>query len=253
MPVFFIQSQAIRDDRIALTGDLAYHLRNVLRCRSGETIDLVDECRTRYRVTLDQISDQNISGSIIEREISVPQTLSVALGQAILKGKKMDWVIQKSTELGMTAFTPIVTERTIPRPRAERELHQRARWQRIAEEAAQQCGRRDIPSIRPVLPFSEFSGEPSDGALRLVLWEQERDESLKACLATRPAPQSIRILIGPEGGFSSHEIQIARKTGWIPVTLGTRILRAETAGLALLAVLQYEFEGINRSKGHNPG
>jgi 16S rRNA (uracil1498-N3)-methyltransferase len=249
MPVFFIQSTQIKDQTIQITGELAHHLRNVLRIRTGETLDVVDENRRRYHITLSDRTPHQLLGHIqaIEEPRDVP-LLEITLAQALLKSPKMDWVVQKATELGAGAILPIVTERTVRRPRKEREPHQQERWQTIAKEAAQQCGRADIPEVMVSVSLDELCEKPLDAIHKLVLWEQEQDMTLKSVLADlkervgfqTPPYESGAILAGPEGGFSPLEIDKIQKAGWIPVTMGRRILRSETASLAALAILQYE-------------
>lgn len=244
MPVYFIQSQSIRNDQITLTGELAHHLGTVLRCHVGERVELVDEARVRYRATLDSITEKRIIARILQRGAPEPPPIpSVTLAQALLKGDKMDWVIQKATELGVSAILPVVTERTIARPRPERESHQRDRWRKIAKEAAQQSGRLEIPNVDPAVSFEEILKTPPEASLKLLPWEGEHGPSLKSALYHFKEETSIAVLIGPEGGFSLQEIEKARKAGWVSVSLGPRILRADTAGLAVLAILQYELGG----------
>ena len=241
MPVYFIQSQSIQNDRIVLTGELAHHLRDVLRCRPGEIVSLVDEKQVQYRAALDQVNKKQVVAKILRKEESPGRPArSVTLAQAILKGKKMDWVIQKSAELGVTTLIPVVTERTIARPRSERESHQTERWQAIAQEAAQQCGRLDIPSVQSTVTLDSLLKNPPESSLKLVLWEAELSLSLKSALRNLKERTSISVLIGPEGGFPLREIEKAREAGWITVSLGPRIVRAETAGMAVLAILEYE-------------
>jgi 16S rRNA (uracil1498-N3)-methyltransferase len=250
MPIYFIQSKSIHNNRIILTGDLAHHLRDVLRCETGETVELVDEKQARYRTELTQVTKQEIIANILQKdEEHAPSGPSLFLAQAVLKGDKMDWGIQKATELGVNTILPVVTERTIARPRAEREAHQIDRWRKIAKEASQQCGRSDIPMVGPVVSLDALLKNPPDVSLKLIPWEQEQKRLLKEVLEESnlggPAgqrPNSMIVLIGPEGGLTPSEVERARKTGWISVSLGPRILRAETAGLAVLAILQYELE-----------
>jgi len=250
MPIYFIQSESIHNNQIILTGDLAHHLRDVLRSETGETIELVDEKQARYRTELTQVTKHKIVANILQKDEKPPPSgPSIFLAQAVLKGDKMDWVVQKATELGVTAIFPVVTERTIARPRTEREAHQIGRWRKIAKEASQQCGRSDIPMVRTVVSLDALLKNPPDVSLKLIPWEQEQKPSLKVVLAEPnlhcPAGQwnnSMIVLIGPEGGLTPSEVEKARETGWISVSLGPRILRAETAGLAVLAILQYELE-----------
>jgi 16S rRNA (uracil1498-N3)-methyltransferase len=224
-----------------LTGDLAHHLRDVLRGRPGEIVSLVDEKQVQYRAALDQITKKQVVAKILRKKESPGRPArSVTLAQAILKGKKMDWVIQKSAELGVTTLIPVVTERTIARPRSERESHQTERWQAIAQEAAQQCGRLDIPSVQSTVTLDSLLKNPPESSLKLALWEAEQRLSLKSTLRNLKERTSISVLIGPEGGFPLREIEKAREAGWVTVSLGPRIVRAETAGMAVLAILEYE-------------
>lgn len=241
MPVYFIQSRSIQNDRVVLTGDLAHHLSAVLRCRVGEIVHLVDEDRVRYRSELNHVSEKRITAKILERERPEPRrTPVITLAQAVLKGDKMDWAIQKAGELGVNVIIPVVTERTIARPRAERVQHHRSRWQTIAKEASQQCGRLDYAEVKPVVSLDDLFKNPPEASLKLVPWEQEQGRSLKAALHNLKEEKSVAVLIGPEGGFSPREIESACEAGWVPVSLGPRILRAETAGMAVLAILEYE-------------
>jgi 16S rRNA (uracil1498-N3)-methyltransferase len=184
MPVYFIQSKQITGQQVQITGELAHHLRNVLRVRTGETLDVVDENRCRYRITLSELTPHQLLGHIqaTEEPRNVP-SLKITLAQALLKSPKMDWVLQKATELGADAILPIVTERTVARPRKERESHQRQRWQKIAKEAAQQCGRVDIPEVNASVSLDELCKKPPDATHKLVLWEQELERTLKSVLA----------------------------------------------------------------------
>jgi 16S rRNA (uracil1498-N3)-methyltransferase len=241
MPVYFIQSKSIQNDRIDLTGELAHHLRDVLRCRPGEIVSLVDEKQVQYRAALDQVNKKQVVAKILRKDESPGRPArSVTLAQAILKGKKMDWVIQKSAELGVTTLIPVVTERTIARPKSERESHQTERWQAIAQEAAQQCGRLDIPSVQSTVTLDSLLKNPPESSLKLVLWEAEQKLSLKSALRNLKERTPISVLIGPEGGFPLREIEKAREAGWVTVSLGPRIVRAETAGMAVLAIIEYE-------------
>jgi 16S rRNA (uracil1498-N3)-methyltransferase len=243
MPVYFIQSKSIQNDRITLTGELAHHLRNVLRCRAGEIVLLVDEDRVRYQAELNQVSEKQIIAKILQRERPEPRpTHAVTLAQAVLKGDRMDWAIQKASELGVNVIIPVVTERTVARPKAERSEHQRDRWQKIAKEASQQCGRVDFSDVKPVVSLDDLLKNPPEASLKLVPWEQEQARSLKAALHNLKEEKSVAVLIGPEGGFSPREIEKAREAGWTSVSLGPRILRAETAGMAVLAILEYELD-----------
>jgi 16S rRNA (uracil1498-N3)-methyltransferase len=245
MPVFFIQSKQISGNFLYLTDLLAKHIGGALRYQAGERIFVVDEQKVGYVVQLLNVTPRKILGKILEEKRQGPTSwLSITLGQAILKAKKMDWILQKATELGVSRIIPLVTERTIVTLRAERIDNQQRRWGEILKEAAQQSGRWDIPELDPPTDFMRLAERGPNFTLSLIPWEGECEKNfkntLRETLHSKPLPQKILVLIGPEGGFSQQEIEIARKHRIIPVSLGWRILRAETACLATLAMLQYE-------------
>ncbi|HEY5648170.1 MAG TPA: 16S rRNA (uracil(1498)-N(3))-methyltransferase [Nitrospiria bacterium] len=242
MPVYFISSQSIQGQTVALPGDLVHHFRDVLRCKPGETFRLVDENQTAYAVAINQVTPAGITAEILSTDVeeAVPG-FSTIIAQALVKGKKMDWVIQKGTELGMDALIPVITDRSVPRPNTERAPHQLRRWGKIAREAAQQCGRRDIPEIRAPLTLPGLLDSRFETMLRLFFWEKERTRSLKSVLRDRVPGKGAVILVGPEGGFSDEEMESIINDGWIPVSLGKRTLRTETAALAALFAVQYEW------------
>jgi len=241
MPVYFIQSAQITEQKIEITGELAHHLRDVLRFGIGEIFDVVDENQRRYRISLDDITPQRLLARILtmEDKPSAPP-LELHLVQALLKKPKMDWVVQKATELGVAHFLPLVTERTVVRLHTDRSKHQQDRWQKIAQEAAQQCGRTDVPQVHLPTDLKSLCDHPPKVDLKLIFWEQERERPLRSVLSHHQPLRSLLLLIGPEGGFSRAELDLARSADFITASLGQRILRAETASLAALAILQYE-------------
>ena len=152
----------------------------------------------------------------------------------------MDWVVQKATELGVSKVLPLMTERTVPKPFTDRLLNQHDRWRKIAREAAQQCARLEIPKIESPTDFSKLCHSPPDADLKIVVWEEEREHPLRSSIAATRSIRSLLLVVGPEGGFSGNEIDQARSAGFRIASLGRRVLRAETASLATLAILQYE-------------
>jgi 16S rRNA (uracil1498-N3)-methyltransferase len=241
MPVYFIHSKQITGPRVEITGELAHHLRDVLRYRVGDTLAVVDEHQRRYRLSLDEIDRRRIVGRILHAEERRPSLFpELSLAQALLKKSPMEWVLQKATELGVARFLPTVTERTVVRPSEGRSTRQQDRWARIALEAAQQCGRPDVPEVAPTIDLPGLCESPPKADLRLALWEEERERSLRSVLRLHPPVHSVLILVGPEGGILSKKMELLRSAGFVPVSLGDRILRAETAALAALAVIQYE-------------
>ena len=147
----------------------------------------------------------------------------------------MDFIVQKCTELGVSEIIPVVSERSVAKGEKS------GRWQKIAKEAAEQSGRALIPKISALTDFKSLLKKKNEFDLALIPWELEKTNKLKAILQNS-SPKNIIILIGPEGGFSSQEIEQAKAAGFIPVSLGKRILRAETAGLAILSMIMYELD-----------
>lgn len=150
----------------------------------------------------------------------------------------MEWVIQKATELGVAVILPLVTEQTIVRPKKERAGSRRERWQRIALEAAQQSERWEVPTVEAPRSALEFFSDPGPATLKLVLQERSRAQSLRAVALPSSPAETIALAVGPEGGWRDEELNRAQASGFLPVVLGDRILRAETAALAAVSVLQ---------------
>jgi len=163
----------------------------------------------------------------------------VTLAQSLLKGEKMDTLIQKATELGVKEIIPFLSSRSVPLLGKSGRLKRHRRWERIAIEASKQCGRGMVPRIASLQDYSEMLQTASSGSLRLILWEKE-GAKLKKVLEKSLEKTKIFFIIGPEGGFSQEEVEEAERTGFIIVTLGERILRAETASLCFLSILQYD-------------
>ena len=241
MAIYFVQSSQISGQEIELSEDLSHHLRDVLRLGPGETLVVVDEHRRRYQVALDAISPQYLTAQIlsVEEPPSSPG-LEILLAQAVLKRPKMDLVVQKATELGVCKLHPLFTQRTVVRLPKSRKAHQRRRWQRIAQEACGQCGRVDIPSIELPVDYSAWIQQAFSIDLKFILWEGELQQTLASCLVVDRAIRSILLVVGAEGGLTSREVQQAKEAGFQVVSLGRRILRAETASISAISILQYE-------------
>ena len=202
-------------------------------------LTLNDGCGTRYRVEVTQVSSQAIDSRIIDQQTeSSHKTAPIVLGQALIKGDKMDWVIQKATELGVDTIVPLHSAHSVIKLNPERLAHQRSRWERIARDAAQQSERWTIPTIADPLDLAQICREYAEAPLKAILMERSTGPSL----ATIPLPQDhqhpIVLLIGPEGGWAQEEQRVAQEQGFLPLTLGPRILRAETAAIAALSILQ---------------
>ena len=247
MPVFFIHSKQIIGGVLQLTGPLVRHVGGALRQQIGDRIFVIDEQKIGYDVQLLEVTPKRIVGKVLQEKRKTPVSpLSITLGQAILKSKKMDWILQKATELGVSRIVPLVTERTVVAPRPERVEIQHHRWEEILKEAAQQAGRWEIPQLDFPTDFSRLIKESPNFDFSLLPWEGEEKKGLREVLQSNLQGPKILVLIGPEGGFSDHEVALAKEHHFIPVSLGWRILRAETACLATLAMLQYEIGDMGR-------
>ncbi len=239
MPVFFITADQIHEQTITIAGPLLEHLRASLRVRTGERIWVGDEHRQRTLMEVTHIDRRTLRGTVIERRTGPdPTTPRLLIGQAILKGERMDWAIQKATELGVASIIPLVSEQTVVRPKQGRVGPQQERWQRIAIEAAQQSERWDAPTIGAPRTAMEFFATPVQAELKLILSERGTGQSLSAVTLPSSPTQTITLAIGPEGGWRDEELAQADANGFLPVTLGARILRAETAALSAVSILQ---------------
>lgn len=239
MPVFFIPSDSIQDGTVTVTGPLLDHLRASLRTRTGEELWVGDEQRRRYRLRVTHIDRRSLRGVILDTQTGPPLTNPpLALGQAILKGDRMDWVVQKAAELGVAAIVPIISGRAIPRPKAERAGLQQRRWQRIAFEASQQAERWDVAVIAPAVSATGFFTQHGASPCKLILSERQTAQSLRSIELPEDPSSEIVLAIGPEGGWEKEECALALDAGFTAITLGERILRAETAAIAAISIVQ---------------
>lgn len=238
MPVYFITADHVQGGRVNVTGALQRHLQASLRTQAGEEVWFGIPSRHRYRVRVTRADRTQLSGEILEERPRPPQACSgLELAVALLKSDKMDWTVQKATELGVTSIVPLLSQRTIVRPQAAKAAQQAERWRRIALEAAQQAERWDVPVVRLPKTIGEYSATSVPGP-RLMLCERRTSAGLQAVDLPGDPALTVTLMVGPEGGWTEAEIDEALGRGWIPVSLGERILRAETAALAALAVLQ---------------
>ncbi|MEP5322069.1 16S rRNA (uracil(1498)-N(3))-methyltransferase [Marinobacter alexandrii] len=209
------------------------HLARALRMQEGAPIILFDGRGGQYAATISNVGKKHVSvltGTHQDADVESP--LAIHVGISISRGERMDWVVQKATELGVDQISPLITERTevkLKPDRAEKKLHH---WQQIATSACEQCGRNRLPVIHPLTSLSNWLDD-SHAELKLVL--HHRAENLPT--EANP-PQSIDLLIGPEGGLSADEIQLAERASFRSLRLGNRVLRTETAPVAALSILQ---------------
>jgi 16S rRNA (uracil1498-N3)-methyltransferase len=239
MPVFFVSPERIVPPAISITGDLLIHLRDSLRITIGETVLFGDGASRRYRTEITEVSKRAITGRILDTVQEPPRsTPQLILGQSLLKGEKMDWVIQKAVELGVDELVPVESRHSVVQLRADRIDSQIARWQRIALEAAQQSEQWRLPTITPPQSLATLLKSCATGTATLMLAERRDGKSLQTIKLPQDMTGSVLMLIGPEGGWSKEEMRIAEQAGIEQVTLGPHILRAETAAIATISILQ---------------
>ncbi len=228
------------DPSACVDGDGFHYLARVLRLRSGDRLVVFDGAGHEADAEVMVIGDSSLDLRCGALRLAPAARTRVTLLVAILKGDKTDLVVQKATEIGAARIVPLQTARTVVKLHGDRANARATRWQTIAEEAARQCGRSDVPVVRPLQTLAEAlrdAVQETTETLRLVLYEGESERKLGAAIP-RPATD-VALLVGPEGGFESNEIEMARAAGFVPVSLGIRLLRAETAAIAGLAVVQH--------------
>jgi len=242
MPVFFISKDSLDDNRLVVVGPLVQHLRGSLRAKVGELFLFADSNYRRYRVCLDEVSQKRIVGHVVDT-LTKPNNnfVRTTLAHALIKPHRMAWMFQKAVELGVNSFIPLITKQTSLQVRVTQYPHLLERWRRIVFEAAQQSERWEIPTILPPTTLDKFLKENSDFDLKLLLWENEKEQRFSKVFRSKTSPANICVLVGPEGGFTDAEIEAAKSHGYYPVTMGSCTLRSETAALASLSVIQAEF------------
>jgi 16S rRNA (uracil1498-N3)-methyltransferase len=236
MTRIFLDVAVHQKTSISISGEKAHYLSTVLRRRPGDTIIVTDQSGSSFTAQIKTIT-KNLAaleiGALILLETESP--LDIILIQGLLKGDKMDLVVQKATELGVKKIVPVISERS-----QLRETRKLSRWQKIAEEASRQCGRSRVPVITEPEAFGTAirQGLPA-GSSGIIFWEQG-GVSFSSSLETCRGKKQISLCTGPEGGFSEEEVKIAADSGFVVVSLGTRILRAETAAITAISIVQYE-------------
>ncbi len=245
---FFVPPDWIKGSSVTITGPQAHQMARVLRLRPGDEVIVLDNSGWEIEVRLVAVERQAVTGEVVRRRLSggEPRT-KISLYQGALKSNRFEFVLQKGTELGVVEFVPVIADRCVMSD-LEAVENKRRRWEWIIQEAAEQSRRGRKPVLRPAMLFPQACERARRaGGLALIPWEEEKQATLRALLRTPPPghepgwpPFTIHLFIGPEGGFSREEIALARRYGLVPLTLGRRILRAETAGLIAAAAILYE-------------
>jgi 16S rRNA (uracil1498-N3)-methyltransferase len=218
--------------QFALAPEAAQHVAKALRLKAGDALVVFDGRGGEYDATIQRIDRDRVDVKVgAWRDADREGTLAVGLVQGLPEADKMDWIIQKATELGVSWIQPVICERSVVRLSGERAARREAHWSRVAIAAAEQCGRTRIPEVRPTLPFLNWVAVPGTGPRWLL------DPGATPIAARAAAPPSLELLVGPEGGLADRERELALARGCEPVALGPRVLRTETASLVALAAI----------------
>jgi 16S rRNA (uracil1498-N3)-methyltransferase len=240
---FFTSPENIVDKKAILYGVDVSHIRTVLRLKKGDRIQILDGCGNCYTVTLTCLGRDNIESRIDLKEDanSCESPLMISLGQVMVKGTGFDGIVRRAVELGVGEVIPVSSYRCIPKISDNDIKKKMDRWSRIAREASKQCGRSRIPTVGPnTTSVKEFCSAYQDAGLKLIFWEEEQSIKIKD-LPHESQFDSAAVLIGPEGGFSSGEVEISREYAFQSVSLGPRLLRTETAPLAAISIIQHHW------------
>lgn len=241
---FFVEPERIGSEQAIITGSDVNHIRNVLRMKPGEAVRISDGRGSCYDGVIETLQNDEIvvrlSGEKIE---STELPVETVLFQGLPKSDKMELIIQKNTELGVSAIVPVSTSRAVVKLDEKKADSKVKRWNGIAEAAAKQSKRTLIPEVRSVMSFKQALLEASAFDVKLMPYENAEGMAFtRKCISEIRPGAKVAIFIGPEGGFSEEEVEAAGAAGFVPITLGRRILRTETAGMSVLSMLAYALE-----------
>lgn len=242
---FFVDREKILSDRPTLTGSDVKHIRTVLRLKPGDDVFLFDGKGLEYRARIAASTPKAITLSILERFTSISESpVKITIGQALLKAGKMDRVVRQVTELGIYALIPLLAERSVPRPKPGRWAEKKQRWQSIARESLKQCGRSQIPRLGPPASFKGLVGTSQAYDLKILFHHSTTGLESRSWPRDRRNVRKVLALIGPEGGFTPDEVKLALECAFVCLSLGPRILKADTAAVAACAILQHAFGDV---------
>ena len=231
---FFIEKDDIKGSTVTLREDEAHHLKTVLRMEAGTLVELIDVQGSIYIAEI-KTTTPRVSLMICSHETAPESKPVIDVAQGMLHGKKMDFLVQKAAELGVGSILPFQSQHSTLRNPSPNKIN---RWQKIAFEASKQCRRPYPMKIKPLITLGDILTSSSNYSLKVVLWEQEKNNTLTG-LPDIHNMDSLLVIIGPEGGFATKEIDTCIDAGFISVSMGSRTLRAETAALSIMAILQF--------------
>lgn len=246
---FFVEPSQIQGDKVVITGKDVNHIKNVLRMKPGEEISVKNGSEDKeYRCGIEELGEEEIICELrFIKEEGVELPSKIYLFQGLPKGDKMELILQKAVELGVYEVIPVASKRAVVKLDEKKAKNKAQRWQGIAQAAAKQSKRGIVPRVHEVMSFEEAVQYSRCAQVRLIPYELAEEngqnmEKTKSMIGSIKPGEDVAVFIGPEGGFAREEIQAALGEGLVPITLGKRILRTETAGMAVLAILMYHLE-----------
>ena len=249
MPRFFVKTEQVQDETITILGEDVKHIKNVLRKDKGDKIEICNQENGKtYNCQINNIENNSIIAKIIEQIEEQEDKIKIDIYQGLPKSDKMELIIQKSVELGANAIIPVAMKRCVAKIDSKDEIKKICRWQKIAESAAKQSGRNEIPEIRHIVTVEKILNLINEYDSLIVAYENEKDNTIKKeLLKIKEILQengkiNIALVIGPEGGLEEKDVELLKQGGAKVVTLGNRILRTETVALNMLSVIRYELE-----------
>ncbi len=235
---FFVAPENFTENGIVLSGEQSHQITRVLRLQVGDQFVVLDDLGWEYMVQITAVSNKQLIADIVQKqEAQGEPEVAITLYMGFMKRDKFEWVLQKCTEVGVSRFVPVVTQRSLLQA-TKIKANKMTRWQKIITEAAEQSRRGRIPELCAPMRLPDAFAQ-MDAQLALIPWEEGKDVGVRAVLAGK-RPSSIALFIGPEGGFAATEIELAQTHNIQPITLGKRILRAETAAIVAASVILYE-------------
>jgi len=245
---FYADPSEMKKQRPQISGPDVRHMQKVLRHAPGDRVVLIDGSGYEYPAVIESMTRDTAAFTVTGKVLSsATSPLELVVAQGFLKEKKMDTIIRHLTELGISRWVPVFSERSVARPDGKRLAERGRRWEAIAIESLKQCGLSRLPEISQPIPMKDLleDPEPCDG--KVVFWEDETQPAKPVDALFPAAPRKILVLIGPEGGFSSEEIEMAKAAGFQSASMGPRILRAETAAIAACTLIQYIYGDMKKS------
>lgn len=242
----YVPPETLDQPVISLSDERAHYIARVLRLRGGDEVGLFDGSGREWLVRLTRVSAGLVQGERV-RLLATPPPCDktggplpvVVLGQGLPQGAKMDWIVEKCSELGLSTLVPLHTELSAVRSVGQRINERMARWRRIAAAAAGQCGRRTLLELGTPSSLADFCARYAAAAVKIICWEHEKSRGIRQVLEAGDDRYPVAVLVGPESGFTEDEVAVAEAHGFVPVSLGPRRLRTETAAVAVTGIIRY--------------